>query len=67
MTNPKQNNQTVQYVDFECDICHELFARPENASMEDDKALSISLKVHEQSHDYHNQWITNRRLSNDQS
>ena len=48
----------LDYVDFKCSVCGELFARPENASMEDDKALSISLKVHDQTHDYHNEWIT---------
>ena len=52
-------------VDFKCNICNELFTRPENANMEDDKALSISLKVHDQSHNYHNEWITERRIGNE--
>lgn len=45
---------------FECSVCHELFTRPENADKDDDQALSVSLKVHDLQHDYHNQWLTRR-------
>lgn len=55
------NLTDVKYIHFKCNICGELFARPNNASMEDDEALSISLKVHDRSHDYHNDWITQPR------
>lgn len=54
------NLTDVQCTNFKCSICGELFARPENATMEDDKELSISLKIHDSSHDYHNEWITLR-------
>ena len=49
--------------DFKCNICGEIFTRPENASMEDDKALSISLKVHEQLHNSPTEWITDEEVN----
>lgn len=53
------SNQSVTY--FKCDMCDIVFEKTDNFNMEDYQELSKKMKVHEQAHDYHNEYITERR------
>jgi len=45
---------------FQCSMCTASVERPDNADKDFDHELSVVMKVHDQKHDYHNEWLATK-------